>query len=500
MPTLTVQEAIQFSADLRLPGTMSKEKKKELVIWTMEQLDLLSIANKRIGSVGTGISQEDKKKVTIAVELVAQPGILFLDEPTTGLDAASAYDVMKLVRDIANKNKTSIICTIHQPSREVYYLFDKVLMLQEGGHMVYFGKLTKLNSYYENYGFGIMDPVKNPADWAIEAVNLSPRPPKDIWLQTSECQTVLNKLKQKISPPNLSPPVYNGNYAVPIPHQFYYLTVRGWKAFSRNFDCISARIVASTIMGLALGLLYFELENIEVQFKQTVLVSILYVSVVCATESAAQEIPLLISERAMLYREIDSKFYSIVPYYIGRVVSEFPIIAIQALLFSMCIWTMAYHDYKYDPENSATSAFFEYLVGMTVALSVTTTFAQMLGVCSPNESVGNVLYTSLCTGSRMFAGYLTKLASMNPLARLINGVDFFKYSFFFLAGTQLQDSQVTDFLGQKMPVYDTFLYDSLIPNDNVHNPWSYMIGSVVFWLFFHAVILITLKFKKWDKR
>ena len=124
MACLTVQEAIAFSANLRLPADMTQAQKNKLVSKVMKQLELLPLANRRIGGPGdtNSISQEARKKVTIAVELVSNPGLLFLDEPTTGLDGGAAYAVMKTVRKLADEEKCSVICTIHQIGRSIWII------------------------------------------------------------------------------------------------------------------------------------------------------------------------------------------------------------------------------------------------------------------------------------------------------------------------------------------------------------------------------------------
>lgn len=74
---------------------------------------------------GNGISNEQRKRLTIAVELVSNPSIIFLDEPTSGLDARAAAIVMRVVKNIANTSRT-VVCTIHQPSIDIFDSFDEV--------------------------------------------------------------------------------------------------------------------------------------------------------------------------------------------------------------------------------------------------------------------------------------------------------------------------------------------------------------------------------------
>src|ERR1700730_6979471 len=97
-----------------------------------------------------GVSQEIRKKVTIAVELIMEPQLLFLDEPTTGLDSAGAFAVMAAVRNLAKS--ISVICTIHQPAAEIVGMFDWLLLLRPGGHVVYFSKMKNLPTYFKEHG------------------------------------------------------------------------------------------------------------------------------------------------------------------------------------------------------------------------------------------------------------------------------------------------------------------------------------------------------------
>lgn len=139
MPTLTVYETILYSALLRLPRTMSWESKKQRVQDTMLELNILSIANRRIGSTGQrGLSGGEKRRVSIACELVTSPSILFLDEPTSGLDAYNAYNVIESLVTLARDFQRTIVFTIHQPRSNIYALFDQLVLLAKG-YVVYSG-------------------------------------------------------------------------------------------------------------------------------------------------------------------------------------------------------------------------------------------------------------------------------------------------------------------------------------------------------------------------
>jgi len=147
LETATVREAIAFSADLRLPSDISAEEKAKRVELVMDKLELMPYAEVMIGSPSTGgLLADIRKKVTIAVELIMDPDLLFLDEPTTGLSSKAALEVMRVTRRLAED--IPVLCTIHQPSAEIFNQFDWLLLLQSGGEVVYFGPVDEVPKYF----------------------------------------------------------------------------------------------------------------------------------------------------------------------------------------------------------------------------------------------------------------------------------------------------------------------------------------------------------------
>eukprot|EP00158_Paraphelidium_tribonemae_P008650 Partr_v1_DN28639_c1_g1_i1_m50047 putative (ABC) transporter len=140
--TLTVYETLLYSALLRLPKDMSHAAKVRRVQDTMVELGIEHIANSRIGYPGhRGISGGEKRRVSIAMEVVTSPSVIYLDEPTSGLDSYNALTVVQsLVRLAKNYNRT-VILSIHQPRSNIFAMFDKLLLLAEGGFMVYSGPI-----------------------------------------------------------------------------------------------------------------------------------------------------------------------------------------------------------------------------------------------------------------------------------------------------------------------------------------------------------------------
>jgi ABC-type multidrug transport system ATPase subunit/ABC-type multidrug transport system permease subunit len=169
LPTLTVHETILTSALLRLPRDMTRSAKEQRVFEVEKQLGIYHIRDSLIGSEegkGRGISGGEKRRVSIACELVTSPSILFLDEPTSGLDAYNAYNVIECLVTLAKTYKRTVIFTIHQPRSNIVALFDRLILLAQG-KTVYSGPLHQCQDYFDRIGYNC-PPGFNIADYLVD--------------------------------------------------------------------------------------------------------------------------------------------------------------------------------------------------------------------------------------------------------------------------------------------------------------------------------------------
>ncbi|WZZ64314.1 hypothetical protein YC2023_075684 [Brassica napus] len=167
--TLTVRESIAYSAHLRLPSKLSRKEISDIVEATITDMGLQECSDRSIGNWHMrGISGGEKKRLSIALEVLTKPSLLFLDEPTSGLDSASAFYVVQILRNIASNGKT-VISSIHQPSGEVFALFDDLLLLS-GGETVYFGEAKFATKFFGETGFPCPS-RRNPSDHFLRCVN-----------------------------------------------------------------------------------------------------------------------------------------------------------------------------------------------------------------------------------------------------------------------------------------------------------------------------------------
>jgi len=165
--TMTVYEAVVFSALLRLPEAMPLDQKVARVLRVLKDLRIQHIADSYIGSIGhRGISGGEKRRVMVAMELVKIPKVLFLDEPTSGLDSFNASLLVDCLRDLAAHHKTNIVLTIHQPRSNIFHNFDRLLVLNKG-EITYFGLTKNIEGYLESIGKPVPHDY-NTADFLID--------------------------------------------------------------------------------------------------------------------------------------------------------------------------------------------------------------------------------------------------------------------------------------------------------------------------------------------
>lgn len=176
LPTLTVRETLRYAADLRLPSATERQDRWRIVEEVIRELGLKECADTRIGnSQHRGCSGGEKRRVSIGVQLLANPSVLFLDEPTTGLDATSAYQLVRTLKALAKKGRT-IITTMHQPRSEIWNLFDNIVILTRGSP-VYSGDACECISWFESQGFPLPAFV-NPAEFVIDIAAIDNRTPE----------------------------------------------------------------------------------------------------------------------------------------------------------------------------------------------------------------------------------------------------------------------------------------------------------------------------------
>ena len=176
LPTLTVRETLQYAADLRLLPPISAAGRHNIVEEVILELGLKECASTRIGNdAQKGCSGGEKRRTSLGVQMLANPSVLFLDEVTTGLDATSAFQLVRTLKNLAIKGRT-VIMTIHQPRSEIWGLFDRLVLLSEG-QSIYSGSASASIPYFERLGYQLPQFV-NPAEFLIDLAAVDNRLPE----------------------------------------------------------------------------------------------------------------------------------------------------------------------------------------------------------------------------------------------------------------------------------------------------------------------------------
>lgn len=273
-PTQTVREALRFSADLRQPLDVPQSKKYAYVEEILSLLEMEDLADAIIGSPEAGLPVEQRKRVTIGVELAAKPELLlFLDEPTSGLDSQSAFNIVRFLKKLAAAGQ-AILCTIHQPNAALFGSFDRLLLLQRGGRCVYFGDIGEhasiLLDYFHRHGADFPADA-NPAEAMLDAIGAgqAPRVGKgdwaDIWAESPELTNVKDQIIQmksaRVKEVGWHVKTDAKEYATPLMHQLKVVQKRTNVAFWRSPNYGFTRLFNHVSIALLSGLCYLQLDD-----------------------------------------------------------------------------------------------------------------------------------------------------------------------------------------------------------------------------------------------
>ena len=409
----TVREALQFSAMLRQPRETPKEERLAYVETVIELLEMEQFADAIVGDVGQGLNVEQRKRLTIGVELAAKPSLLlFLDEPTSGLDAQAAWSVVRFLKKLASEGQ-AILCTIHQPSGELFNQFDRLLLLQKGGRTAYFGDLgpnsMTLIQYFEERSGVKCGENDNPAEYILDMIGAGATATTDKnWFQLYrespqyvEMQNELDRLSRIGAEASLSAEAssrLNREYAQPFFVQVSEVVRRAFASYWRNPTYVIAKLFLNAFGGLFIGSSFWgqgaKTSTASLQNK----LFATFMSLVLSTSLSQQLQPEFIEQRSLFeVRERPSKMYSWVVFLIGQAIVEIPWNFLGGTLF----WIPWYYMVQFGRESTRAGYSWGFYMLFQLYYS---SFAQAVATISPNAMIASMLFATLFSFVIVFCG------------------------------------------------------------------------------------------------
>ncbi|KAI7754530.1 hypothetical protein M8C21_028900 [Ambrosia artemisiifolia] len=437
-PHVTVYESLLYSAWLRLATDVDEATRKSFVDEVMDLVELNPLRDALVGLPGVnGLSTEQRKRLTIAVELVANPSIIFMDEPTSGLDARAAAIVMRTVRNTVDTGRT-VVCTIHQPSIDIFEAFDELFLMKRGGQELYVGPVGRhsceLIKYFEDInGVSKIKDGYNPATWMLEVSTSA----QEIALGVDFTEIYRNSdlyRRNKALIAELSVP-RPGTKDLYFPTQYSQSFVVQciaclWKqrlSYWRNPPYTAVRFAFTTFIAVMFGTMFWDLgSKKKTQRDLTNAMGSMYAAVLfLGIQNASSVQPVVDVERTVFYRERAAGMYSALPYAFAQILVEIPYIFSQTIVYSIIVYAMIGFDWT-------AAKFFWYVFFQFCCLLYMTYYGMMTVAITPNANIAAIIAASFYGIFNLFSGFIVPRPRIpvwwrwyywgNPLAWTIYGM------------------------------------------------------------------------------
>jgi ABC-type multidrug transport system ATPase subunit len=542
----TVKEALEFSATLRLPSDVSKDARKAFVDEALDILELRGIENRLIGVAGSpsGLSPGQRKVLTVGVELVSNAPVFFLDEPTSGLDSRAALIVMREVKKVANLGRT-VITTVHQPSKEIFNLFDDMLLLQRGGYQVYFGPCGVNGKTFVDYlqkipnAHALPDGM-NPASWMLDVLggtdssnageksalkkskstaagSLQPA----MTMKRSGSGGALNGLllveRFKASQEGAAGTrlvkelcakgeksemfAFASPYARSFLTQLRCLIQRASLAHNRDVAYNLGRIGILFVLYLLFGFVYFDLDASNETGVQAMVGVIFMTSIFAGIIFMNSVMPVRVRERAVAYRERTSFMYDAVPYSLSHAICEVP----WVLLVTFVTVTPLYFMVGLVP--TFEHYIFHVLMVFTVSMAFMSLGQLIACLCATIQTAqaGASAFIPICF---LFGGlylpypqipvYWKWAYFIDPVAYAIQGVTAPQFEHRGCTGAYPDGDcpTIQAFRGTYFETVDTLAYVEEKYDVQLSQKWYMLIYVAIFVLCMQTLHIIAFKFRK----
>uniref|UniRef100_A0A8C7XXX9 ATP-binding cassette sub-family G member 8 n=1 Tax=Oryzias sinensis TaxID=183150 RepID=A0A8C7XXX9_9TELE len=512
LPHLTVRETLSFVAKLRLPTHFTQGQRDQRVDDVIAELRLRQCAHTRVGNdYVRGVSGGERRRVSIAVQLLWNPGILILDEPTSGLDSFTAHNLVITLSRLARGNRL-VLLSVHQPRSDIFQLFDLVVLLSSGS-AVYFGAAQDMVSYFTSLGHPCPR-YCNPSDFYVDLISIDRRSPE----KEAECLERARLLSEQFAEKvrdtedhmwksaEASTAQTDGNPHQPrrrqeeiitiskdrnkLPgglHQFKVLIRRQLYNDYRDLVTLLVHGFEALLMSLLIGFLYYGAGEERLNIQDTV--ALLYMIVALTPFAVVLDvIAKCHTERAMLFHELEDGMYSVTSYFFAKVLGELPEHCVFTLVYGLPIYWLA-------GLNEAPDRFLLNFLMVWLMVYCSRSMALFVAAALPTLQISAFMGNSLFTVFYLTGGFVISLENMWLVASWLSYASFMRWGFEGML--QLQ------FKGNKYPVTVgnfTFQIDGIqvveVLNMNQYPLFSCYLVLLAVCLAFMGLYFLCLKFIK----
>ncbi|KAJ5407151.1 hypothetical protein N7465_008435 [Penicillium sp. CMV-2018d] len=424
--SLSVWETVRFAADLSLPSSVSKRERMDRIRTLLEAFGIQKQANTIVGTpIRKGISGGQKRRVSVASQLITCPKILFLDEPTSGLDSTASFEVISYVRELAKSNNIMIIASIHQPSTTTFQLFDKLLLLS-GGRTCYFGPVQDIESYFRKIDHSIPGNT-NPAEFLLDIVSSdfssgkesSQERVKEIqhaWAASTEAKAITRQVSERAQVAEKDTnQVMIEDMARPGPVRI--TTALLHRSFIKSYrDVVAYGIRIGMYLGLAImmGTVWLRLHTSQ-EYIQSFVNSLFFGGSFMSFMAVAY-VPAFLEDRATFAKERANGLYGATPFMVSNFLIGLPFLFLISTLFSIVSYWLS----NFRP---AGDAFFTSVMWIFLDLVAAESLVVLVTAIFPNFVIALAL-VAFANGLWMsVGGFLVTPTILNP---------FWKYVFHYI--------------------------------------------------------------------
>eukprot|EP01101_Sappina_pedata_P003338 TRINITY_DN1357_c0_g1_i3.p1 TRINITY_DN1357_c0_g1~~TRINITY_DN1357_c0_g1_i3.p1 ORF type:complete len:702 (-),score=226.60 TRINITY_DN1357_c0_g1_i3:37-2013(-) len=460
---LTTMETFTFASRLRLPREMSSAKKHARVMEVVDELSLSRALPTSIGTPGIpgGVSGGERKRVSIGVEIIHDPNVIFMDEPTSGLDSWTARSVIQNLKIMTREKNKTIIVTIHQPSSEVFMLFDRLVVLARG-EMIYNGKVAQVVPYFAGLGYQCPQFV-NPSEFVMDLVqpgygvdplalrekkaeNREAADPKNKdYVQTEDDINTTERIGKLVSSyaespmakehtirnkeHDTKPPQMDGNPNFWIVETLILLH-RAALQTGRDKMKIYSKLMQVLFMGFFGGFIFLQLDNDQasIQSRQGVL---FFCCTSCFMPYLMNVLTLFPMEKMVFFKEYSSGAYGSLSYYVAKNISELPFNIAFPMIFSIIIYFMV------GLKTEADAFFIFYTCVMLVALNANS-LGLLISTAISNLNLSLIMAPLIFLPMMIFGGLFANLDTVPSFISWMQYLSIIKYAYEIVATNEFE--------------------------------------------------------------